>query len=75
MGKATTYYPSGVQHRKAEIAIVETDGEIPPYLAAETMRILELHRLNGDLGWVKDMIHDLEAQQKNTPLLGMPAPI
>ena len=55
---------------KANIVRVEVAGEIPEELAAETMRILEIHRLNGDLGWVKDMIHDLEAQQKDTPKLG-----
>lgn len=66
----TTGTPSETNMTKATIGSVEFEGEIPEALAKETMNILRIHQVNGDLGWVKDMIIDLEAQAKRTPPLG-----
>jgi hypothetical protein len=55
---------------KASIVTIESPGEIPAPLANETMRLLTIHQVNGDLDWVKDMILELEAQAKRTPTLG-----
>lgn len=50
-------------------AVAETEiqldeaGDIPENLATLTMQLLEIHRQNGDLGWVNDMLIDLETNQ------------
>ncbi|ABK43830.1 hypothetical protein Mmc1_2582 [Magnetococcus marinus MC-1] len=41
---------------------VEDNSEIPEKLAALTKQILEIHRRNGDLGWLSDMLQEIEAE-------------
>ena len=36
------------------------EGEIPPNLANATMLLIDLHKANGDLGWLSDMVRDAE---------------
>lgn len=40
-----------------------TNGEIPPNLASMTMLLLAVHAANGDLAWVSDMLHEMEAAE------------
>lgn len=35
-------------------------GEIPPNLADLSILLIEIHSINGDLGWLSDMIHESE---------------
>lgn len=42
------------------------EGEIPPNLANATMLLIDLHKANGDLAWVADMVHDSETTQRST---------
>lgn len=60
---------------KATIAQVESKGEIPEPLASQTMALLRVHQVNGDLDWVLDMIHELRVQAKRTPPLGAGQPL
>ncbi|ABK45245.1 hypothetical protein Mmc1_2752 [Magnetococcus marinus MC-1] len=41
---------------------VEDNSEIPEKLAALTKQILEIHRRNGDLGWLSDMLQEIEVE-------------
>ena len=49
---------------KVGLERIESEGEVPGELAAETMRILKIHQLNGDLGWVEDMLLELKGSKK-----------
>lgn len=40
------------------------EGEIPPNLANATMLLIDLHKANGDLAWIADMVHDAEFGQR-----------
>nr|CRH06148.1 Conserved protein of unknown function [Candidatus Magnetococcus massalia] len=41
---------------------VEDRSEIPEKLATLTKQILEIHRRNEDLGWLSDMLQEIEAE-------------
>ena len=48
----------------AEIeANIEMESDIPDNLASLTMQILRIHKQNGDLAWVDDMLLELEAEE------------
>ncbi len=38
-------------------------GEIPPNLANATQLLIDLHKANGDLAWVSDMVTEAEVEQ------------
>lgn len=48
---------------KTRVVTVEEVCDIPEALAAATMAVLNAHAANGDLGWVEDMV--AEVQRKN----------
>jgi hypothetical protein len=58
MTKTTTHY-NGVTECEATI---EHPADIPESLAELTMQILRMHKKNGDLAWVDDMLLELEAE-------------
>ena len=48
----------------AEIeAKIEMKSDIPENLASLTMQILRIHKQNGDLAWVDDMLLELETEE------------
>ena len=67
-------YRSGTDFAKVETTVgtlpairehtVDSIGEIPPNLAAMTMLLLMLHRVNGDLAWVADMVAEVEEDDR-----------
>ena len=48
--------------RPADFDTNEDRGRIPDNLAALTYTVLMLHRANGDLAWVSDMLAEAESQ-------------
>lgn len=41
--------------------VMVEEGSIPPILDKMTLRVLAVHHTNGDLGYIKDLIKDIEA--------------
>lgn len=42
------------------VPVEDDESMIPPNLATATLALLELHRRNGDLAWVGDMLIQME---------------
>lgn len=46
------------------VMLADEHARIPDNLATLTQTVIALHRANGDLGWLADMCHDAEQDER-----------